>query len=67
MRVERVHPLRINRLDEAFAEMFPEVEPISAHEELISAHAESQDGDEQSKAPNFQSKFPTPQSAEDDK
>ena len=71
----------LNRLDEAFAEMFPEVEPISAHEELISAHAESQDGDAQhkghdaeaegydaqSKDPNFQPKSPTPQSAEDDK
>ena len=43
----------LNRLDEAFAEMFPDAEPISA--------------DAQSKAPNFQPKFPTPQSAEDDK
>ena len=39
----------LNRLDEAFAEMFPDAEPISAHEELISAHAESQDGDAQPK------------------
>ena len=50
----------LDRLDEAFAEMFPDAEPISAH-------AESQDGDAQPKGANFQSKFPTPQSAEDDK
>ena len=50
----------LNRLDEAFAEMFPETETMSADAESISADA-------QSKAPNFQSKSPTPQSAEDDK
>ena len=57
----------LNRLDEAFAEIFPDAEPISAD-------AESQDGDTQPKghdaepkAPNFQPKSPTPQSAEDDK
>ena len=43
----------LNRLDEAFAEMFPDAEPISA--------------DAESQAPNFQPKSPTPQSAEDDK
>ena len=57
----------LNRLDEAFAEMFPETETMSADAESISADAESQDGDAQSKAPNFQPKSPTPQSAEDDK
>ena len=57
----------LNRLDEAFAEMFPETETMSADAESISAHAESQDGDTQPKAPNFQPKSPTPQSAEDDK
>ena len=71
----------LNRLDEAFAEMFPDAEPISADAESISAHAESQDGDAQHKGydaeaegydaqpkgANFQSKSPTPQSAEDDK
>lgn len=39
----------LNRLDEAFAEMFPDAEPISAHAESISADAESQDGDTQPK------------------
>lgn len=39
----------LNRLDEAFAEMFPDAEPISADAESISADAELQDGDAQSK------------------
>ena len=39
----------LNRLDEAFAEMFPDAEPISAHAESISVDAESQDGDTQPK------------------
>ena len=38
----------LNRLDEAFAEMFPDTEPISAH-------AESQDGDTQSKGHDAES------------
>lgn len=57
----------LNRLDEAFAEMFPDAEPISPHAESQDGDTQPKGHDEQPKAPNFQPKFPTPQSAEDDK
>ena len=46
----------LNRLDEAFAEMFPETETMSADAEPISADAESQDGDAESQDGDTQPK-----------
>ena len=45
----------LNRLEEAFAEMFPETETMSADAESISADAESQDGDMQPKGHDAES------------
>ena len=57
----------LNRLDEAFAEMFPDAEPQGHDAEANGDDAAAKGYDAQSKAPNFQPKSPTPQSAEDDK
>ena len=57
----------LNRLDEAFAEMFPDAEPQGHDAEANGDDAAAKGHDAESKAPNFQPKFPTPQSAEDDK
>lgn len=57
----------LNRLDEAFAEMFPDAEPQGHDAEANGDDAAAKGYDAESKAPNFQPKSPTPQSAEDDK